>query len=141
MRRPFDGNYPTGDDYQAHLDRGSKAPGVDFALPMGTPVLAAEAGKVAFAGFTERSGYFVRVAHAIDGEQVHTLYCHLLEAKAKTWQRLDAGQVIGLSGSTGHSTGPHLHFAVGDGLKWVDPQRWLDGDNKEAEGSQGTRGS
>lgn len=125
MRYPFDGEYGISDDYQAHVERGSKAPGVDFKTPTGTEIKAAAGGRVIMAGHTERSGYFIRLGHP---DELETLYCHLLEHLVRTGQRVSAGQRIGRSGSSGHSTGPHLHFAVWDDvrLEWIDPQPLFD---------------
>lgn len=82
--------------------------GVDFAAPAGMPVYAAAAG-IAKVGYDEEGwGVFVIVR---DREREYHYY-HLSEAAVRTGDRVEAGQVIGYVGSTGASTGPHLHFAV-----------------------------
>ncbi|MEO2066204.1 MAG: M23 family metallopeptidase [Desulfurobacteriaceae bacterium] len=81
--------------------------GTDFRAPRGTPVYASLSGKVVLA----RNLYFTGNTVIIDhGLGVHTLYAHLSKIKVKEGQAVRAGQVIGEVGSTGRSTGPHLHF-------------------------------
>ena len=83
--------------------------GIDIAAPMGSNVVAGEAGVVATAGYNSSYGYYVTINH---GGGYVTLYAHnskLLVSKGATVTR---GQVIAKSGSTGNSTGPHLHFEV-----------------------------
>ncbi|MBN1537545.1 MAG: M23 family metallopeptidase [Anaerolineales bacterium] len=83
--------------------------GIDLGCPMGTPVCAAAGGVVVHTGF-DKNGYgkYVRVSH----EKFETLYAHLSEIEVKPRQALHTGDRLGLSGSTGHSTGPHLHFEL-----------------------------
>lgn len=83
--------------------------GIDIGVPMGSNVLAAEAGTVATAGFNGSYGYYITINH---GGGYVTLYAHnskLLVSKGDTVKR---GQVIAKAGSTGNSTGPHIHFEV-----------------------------
>jgi Peptidase family M23 len=82
--------------------------GTDLAAPMGTPVLAAYAGQVAIADFLGGYGLTVTLDHNKGTQQ--TLYGHLSELFVKPGEAVKQGDVIGLSGSTGNSTGPHLHF-------------------------------
>jgi murein DD-endopeptidase MepM/ murein hydrolase activator NlpD len=83
--------------------------GVDFAAPMGTPVLAAGAGTVTMADVNGGHGLFVKLAH---GDQLGTGYAHLsrLGPGIRPGVAVRQGQVIGFVGSTGTSTGPHLHY-------------------------------
>jgi murein DD-endopeptidase MepM/ murein hydrolase activator NlpD len=82
--------------------------GVDFAVPEGTPVLAAHAGSVVYSGSGLR-GYGNLVAvRGTDG--LVTIYGHHSVNKVRRGQQVKKGQVIALSGNTGKSTGPHLHF-------------------------------
>jgi murein DD-endopeptidase MepM/ murein hydrolase activator NlpD len=94
--------------------------GVDWAAPTGTPVRAAFSGTIVFLG--EKGGYgnFVRLSHA-DGRD--TGYAHLsaFAKNAKIGQAVRAGDVIGFVGTTGRSTGPHLHFELYAGGTTVDP--------------------
>lgn len=97
--------------------------GVDLAAPPGTPVFAAADGVVAAAGSTAGGyGNYVVVAH---GGGLLTLYGHLLAATVTQGQPVKAGDVIGAEGSTGFSTGPHLHFEVRLGDSVVDPGAYL----------------
>ncbi|MGL5129314.1 MAG: M23 family metallopeptidase [Aeromonas popoffii] len=89
--------------------------GVDFGAAPGTPIPAAGNGKVVFKGIDNRGyGYYVMLEHRnSDGEFIHTLYAHLREPSAlNIGERVERGAPIGLVGSTGRSTGPHLHFEV-----------------------------
>lgn len=81
--------------------------GVDLAAPAGTPVQAFADGVVVQAGWAGGYGLLVSVAHR-DGSQ--TRYAHLSRIAVNVGQRVGAGQMVGLVGSTGLSTGPHLHF-------------------------------
>jgi murein DD-endopeptidase MepM/ murein hydrolase activator NlpD len=83
--------------------------GLDYAVPTGTPVAAANAGTVLLAGPLYFEGNCVVLDH---GQGLLTLYLHLSEIKVKQGERIEAGQPIGLSGGTGRATGPHLHLAV-----------------------------
>jgi Peptidase family M23 len=83
--------------------------GLDYAVPQGTPVSAANAGTVLLASFLYFEGNCVVIDH---GQGLLTLYLHLSEMKVKAGDRVEGGQQIGLSGGTGRATGPHLHLAV-----------------------------
>lgn len=100
---------------------GSHA-GLDFAAPTGTPVRAVAGGRVREAGWDGAYGWRIVVRHR-DGTE--TWYCHLTQMLI-TGDRVAAGQRIGRVGSTGNSTGPHLHFEVHPaGGRAVDPLPWL----------------
>lgn len=102
--------------------------GQDFAAATGTPVVAASDGQVMLAGANGPYGNAVRVLHA-DG--VATWYAHLSRIHTRPGAHVETGQVIGLVGSTGNSTGPHLHFEVRHGASTTsvgsptDPLVWL----------------
>lgn len=99
--------------------------GVDFAVPTGTSVKAVGAGKVVSAGWEGSFGYQVVIRHA-DGR--YSQYAHLSAISVKDGQSVGAGQRIGRSGSTGNSTGPHLHFEVRTGPGFgsdIDPVAYL----------------
>ncbi|MGW5235347.1 transglycosylase family protein [Streptomyces nodosus] len=99
--------------------------GVDFPVPTGTSVRAVTAGQVVSAGWGGSFGYQIVVRHA-DGR--YTQYAHLSAISVKEGQSVGAGQRIGRSGSTGNSTGPHLHFEVRTGPGFgsdIDPVAYL----------------
>lgn len=83
--------------------------GIDIAAPGGTPIVAAGAGIVIFAGWLGGYGQLVVVDH---GGGVATAYAHMSQIGSSVGQQVGQGQVIGYVGSTGHSTGNHLHFEV-----------------------------
>ena len=84
--------------------------GIDIANNVGTPIVAAARGRVSFAGWHEGGyGYFVEITHE-DGRR--TRYGHNSNLLVREGQQVDQGQVISQMGSTGRSTGPHLHFEV-----------------------------
>jgi murein DD-endopeptidase MepM/ murein hydrolase activator NlpD len=84
-------------------------PGIDIAVPTGSIVRAAAGGRVADAGQDPEYGWFVLLQHA-DGYQ--SMYGHLSRRLVATGDSVTPGQVIGLTGSTGRSTAPHLHFEI-----------------------------
>ncbi len=99
--------------------------GVDFPVPTGTPVKSVGAGTVVAAGWEGSFGYQVVVRHS-DGR--YSQYAHLSAISVKDGQSVGAGQRIGRSGSTGNSSGPHLHFEVRTGPGFgsdVDPLAYL----------------
>ena len=97
--------------------------GIDLSAPLGAPVTAAADGMVVAVGHGA-SGYgnFVVIAH---GGGIATLYGHLLQTNAAYGQKVVRGQLIGLEGSSGFSTGPHLHFELRVGDQVTDPMPYL----------------
>lgn len=93
-------------------------PGLDMACPTGTPIYAALGGKVLQAGFSRIYGNYVIIDH---GNGYQTLYGHMSKTITSTGASVQQGQKIGLVGSTGYSTGPHLHWTVYKNGKVVDP--------------------
>ncbi|MEU4222126.1 M23 family metallopeptidase [Actinoplanes sp. NPDC026623] len=98
--------------------------GVDLAAPQGTPIRAAGAGTVVSAGPAEGYGNAVLIDH---GNGYLTHYGHMSAITVKTGQSVKVGDQIGNEGSTGHSTGPHLHFEVHQGSykNPIEPTRWM----------------
>jgi murein DD-endopeptidase MepM/ murein hydrolase activator NlpD len=96
--------------------------GVDFAVPQGTDIVAAADGKIENASWGK--SYGTQLVQKVDGGWV--IYAHLSKALAKPGDKVVAGQHIGESGSTGNSSGPHLHFEMRDNIRWsagkdIDP--------------------
>lgn len=100
--------------------------GVDFAAPRGTPVTAAHMGFVKYAGMNSGSGYGIVVYIEFTG-QFQTRYAHLSSTNVSVGDGVEAGDIIGRVGSTGDSTGPHLHFELLRGGKKIDPTPYLHG--------------
>ncbi len=96
--------------------------GVDWAVPIGTTVAASNAGTVVHAGWASGYGYAVYINHA-DGRQ--TRYGHLSKVLVKAGQTVSQGERIALSGNTGRSTGPHLHFEIRINGSAVNPLKYL----------------
>jgi murein DD-endopeptidase MepM/ murein hydrolase activator NlpD len=97
---------------------------VDIANRSGGPILASDAGVVTVAGWVDNSGYGRRVM--IDhGNGYVTLYAHLSAAQVQVGQRVNRGDVIGQMGSTGRSTGTHLHFEIRQGGVLLNPFSFL----------------
>ena len=97
---------------------GGSHPGMDIAVPSGSRILAAGGGTVAEVGEDSVYGRFVRIAHP-DGYE--SLYAHASSLLVQPRERVPAGSVIALSGNTGVSTAPHLHFEIRKDGRPVDP--------------------
>ncbi len=97
--------------------------GVDMSAPLGTPVRAAADGVVVAVGHGATGyGNYVIIAH---GSGIATLYGHLLQTTVAVGQKVLGGQLVGLEGSTGYSTGPHLHFELRVNEQVTDPMPYL----------------
>jgi murein DD-endopeptidase MepM/ murein hydrolase activator NlpD len=119
--RPVAGQEPgTGFGSRRVINGQPRAPhtGIDFAAPRGTPVVAANSGRVALLGDFFFPGRLVALDHGLG---LYTLYFHLDTVAVTDGERVERGQVIGTVGSTGRSTGPHLHFGAQAGPARVDP--------------------
>jgi murein DD-endopeptidase MepM/ murein hydrolase activator NlpD len=97
--------------------------GVDLAAKMRTPVRAAAAGLVRFAGRMRGYGLVVMIEH---GDGLSTLYAHLSAISVMAGRRVKAGEGIGYTGNSGLSTGPHLHFEVRVKDEPVDPEKFIE---------------
>jgi len=113
-----------GDGFGAARPGGRKHKGIDISAPSGTPIPAAAAGRVASKGYEPLgAGNFVQIDH---GNGLRTKYFHLREsAPVSTGQQVTEGQTIGYVGSTGRSSGPHLHFEVWEGGQARDPMGYI----------------
>lgn len=96
--------------------------GLDIGVPVGTRVLAANGGKVTVAGPNGGYGTYIEIAHS--GGLV-SFYGHLSQIKVRAGQTVERGQMIALSGNTGNSTGPHLHFGMHQAGVRIDPSRYI----------------
>lgn len=96
--------------------------GVDFGMPLGSSIFAADGGSVIFAGYSGSYGNFVKVDH---GNGFVTCYAHCSKITVQTGQAVDKGAVIAQVGSTGNSTGPHLHFEVRVNGRNMNPMNYL----------------
>lgn len=93
--------------------------GIDFAAEKGADVLAAADGTVYRTGFDSANGNYVILYHALSGE--YTYYTHCQEILVTEGNSVIAGQKIAAVGSTGRSTGPHLHFALSRNGEYIEP--------------------
>ncbi len=96
--------------------------GIDLALYYGAPIHAAGNGTVKDVGYNSIYGNYVVIAHAANFQ---TLYGHMSKQLVRVGQRVTVGQTIGLMGSTGYSTGTHLHFTIYHNYKPVNPLKYL----------------
>jgi murein DD-endopeptidase MepM/ murein hydrolase activator NlpD len=110
--------------------------GIDFAVPTGTPVMAAGSGSVSYAGYAGEYGNFVVITHS---NGYATAYGHLSRFAVKTGTRVHQGQIVAYSGATGLVTGPHLHYEIRVNNSQVNPAavkvaagRALDGEERQA---------
>ena len=92
--------------------------GIDVAAPTGTPIVAARAGTVSFAGWSGSYGYLVKVRHAGGDE---TWYAHQSQILVSVGEWVEQNELLGRVGSTGLSTGPHIHFEIRRGGSALDP--------------------
>lgn len=117
--KPTDGTFTSGFEVRW----GTMHKGIDLAAPLGTPIVAAQAGEVISAGPASGFGNWVRIRHD-DG--TITVYGHMQTIDVTVGQQVVAGQKIAGVGNLGFSTGPHCHFEVyPDGVNAVDPKTWL----------------
>ena len=96
--------------------------GVDMAAPLGTPIYAAKAGKVTAVGYGSDMGNYVSINH---GDGFASIYMHMTHYIVSAGTYVNAGQVIGYVGSTGLSTGPHLHFGISYNGTYVNPMAYI----------------
>lgn len=115
-----DPNVPSGRPVGGVLTQGYHAHhyGLDFGIPVGTAVKSTMDGKVVYAGWNNQ-GYGNLVI--VENGPYRTYYAHLSEIPVRMGDRISRGDVIGLSGNTGNSTGPHLHYEIRYEMKPINP--------------------
>ena len=135
MRYPFDRplpriSSPYGWRIHPILKTRRHHNGVDYACAVGTPVKAITEGKVLFAGPSTLKfpngepaggGFIIKLRHKVNGEWITSAYMHLKKGSllVKKGDLVREGQLIALSGNTGESTGPHLHFEIQRGKNYI----------------------
>ena len=126
LRRPVTGDVDTTSSFGVRIDpfigRPAMHTGIDFRGNTGEPIHATAGGTVTVAGWSGGYGRMIEVNH---GNGLATRYGHLSEIDVTVGQSIKIGQVIGLLGSTGRSTGPHVHYETRIDGEAVDPQRFL----------------
>jgi murein DD-endopeptidase MepM/ murein hydrolase activator NlpD len=120
VNQEFESSIPDGMPIAGTLTQSyhSGHQGLDFGAPEGTPVQSTMSGKVVYAGWNDQ-GYGNLVI--VQNGDRQTYYGHLSEITVENGQELESGTIIGLSGNTGNSTGPHLHYEVRVNNTPVDP--------------------
>ncbi|MGX7951244.1 M23 family metallopeptidase [Tsuneonella sp. HG249] len=117
--------------------------GIDFRGPTGAPIYAAATGRVSYVGQKAGYGNVVEISH---GNGMITRYAHMSRFASKVGQEVAAGDIIGAIGSTGRSTGPHLHFEVRVNDRAVNPRPFLEAaphvlkEARRVQSSEPTRG-
>jgi murein DD-endopeptidase MepM/ murein hydrolase activator NlpD len=126
IRKPVPGELDTTSAFGVRIDpflnRPAMHTGIDFRGVTGEPVHATASGTVTAAGWSGGYGRMVEIDH---GNGLATRYGHLSAIEVKVGQTVRTGQVVGLVGSTGRSTGPHLHYETRINGEAVDPSRFL----------------
>ena len=121
LKKPVKGGITTS-GFGDTISRTASHNGHDWAVNIGTKVRAAAEGVVELAYFSESYGYNILINH---NNGFKTRYAHLSEVKVSKGEKVEQSQVIALSGSTGFSTGPHLHFEVVKDGKRVNPIEYV----------------
>jgi Peptidase family M23/D-alanyl-D-alanine carboxypeptidase len=125
LKAPVSGPITSPYGWRIHPVTGEQSfhSGVDFGVDMGTSIQAADGGKITFAGWDDGGcGEMTIIDH---GGGLTTTYCHQSKLNVAVGQNVSKGQTIGQVGSTGRSTGPHLHFTVRKNGQTVDPMSYL----------------
>ncbi len=122
--RPIDGKLSSPYGRRVHPMKQSIEyhTGMDLSAPLGTPIHATADGIVSFAGWSGRSGLLIGIEH---GFKMATFYAHTHKIIVKAGERVKRGQVIGYVGTTGGSTGPHVHYEIWVKGKSVNPSEYM----------------
>lgn len=126
MSWPLPGYYKISSEYSMRnhpiTGKYSQHTGIDLPAPKNTPIVAASSGTVVTVGHNKAYGNRVIINH---GGGVQTLYAHMTSFNCKEGDKVSAGDVIGYVGSTGYSTGNHLHFSVLENGNYVNPHNYV----------------
>jgi murein DD-endopeptidase MepM/ murein hydrolase activator NlpD len=128
LRRPVNGPITSrfGNRFDPYYHVWQLHAGLDMAAAMGTELVAAAGGRVTRAGWNGGYGNYTCIDHGVfNGQRLSTCYGHQSTILVRPGQQVSAGEVIGRVGSTGASTGPHVHFEVRLGGRPVDPMPWI----------------
>jgi murein DD-endopeptidase MepM/ murein hydrolase activator NlpD len=131
VRKPVTGEIDLSSPFGVRVDpfvhEAAMHTGLDFRGDMGEPIHATAAGTVTIAGWTGGYGKMVEIDH---GNGLATRFGHLSEIDVNVGEKIRIGQVVGKLGSTGRSTGPHLHYETRINGEPVNPQKFLDAGDK-----------
>lgn len=109
--------------YVNDQESSSRHSGIDIAADEGTPIVATNNGRVVLAQFLQATGNTVVIEH---GYGLKSIYYHMSELDCKVGDMVKKGDIIGKVGSTGFSTGPHLHFSMAVNTVWINPWQFID---------------
>lgn len=130
VRHPVDNaTISSGYGYRLSACRGcsNNHQGVDYTPGRGTPIYAIADGTITQSGYAGSYGESITIQHTINGQRIESLYAHMQNNSRRytTGQTIRMGDIIGTVGSTGISTGPHVHFEIRLDGTTINPQPWL----------------
>jgi murein DD-endopeptidase MepM/ murein hydrolase activator NlpD len=123
--KPFDGEITSGYGYRRNPFTGRGVEfhsGIDFRGRLGDSVKTTGSGVVVFAGYNGGYGKCVVIEHE---KNLQTMYGHLSKISVKEGEQVNSGQLIGLIGNTGRSTGPHVHYEIIVNGKGINPEKYI----------------
>lgn len=128
LRYPFKSKKRVTSTFQGHLDRDppSTAPGTDFGADLGEPVFAPVSGTVNASRWTTLGGRSLWIHDKDDPAEIRVYMAHFEIVKTLGFERVRAGDLVGFVGSTGRSTGPHLHLSLKLNGRYVDPMEHME---------------
>ena len=113
---------PFGDRDAPTAGASSNHQGVDLAAPANTPIYASRSGTVCIATYSSSAGYYVQIDH---GDGYKSIYMHMSYFVVSVGQKVSQGELIGYCGSTGISTGDHLHFGISQNGVYQNPNQYI----------------